>query len=123
MSGPEAEFKSRLVKAVREDGGYARRLEDQFAVGLPDMYIALKGARRPLFAEAKIVRGAWFGPTPRQLHELKLINTLEFHAAIVIGYDPTTRVCYYGAPAEKLLCAECAQASTIPSLLSKLKLL
>jgi hypothetical protein len=62
-----------MVKDVRAYGGYARRLEDKFGVGLPDMILVPKGY--PVFiAEVKLIRGTIFRPTSRQYIELRRIN-------------------------------------------------
>lgn len=70
MSKTENELKTAFIKRLRERNWYARRLEDQFAVGVMDMVVGIPFG--PTVAiEAKIVRGQTFGPTPRQLIELQ----------------------------------------------------
>lgn len=69
----ESQIKGIMIKSVRLAGGYARRLEDQFAVGVPDTILIPKGYP-VFFAEVKLVRGQQFGPTPRQYVELCRIN-------------------------------------------------
>jgi hypothetical protein len=65
----EADHKRKLVaeiKALR--GGWARRVEDRFAVGVLDLI--LKIPNLPIiFAEGKMIDGHKFGPTRRQLEE------------------------------------------------------
>ena len=69
----ESQYKTQMVKDVRAYGGYARRLEDKFGVGLPDMILVPKGY--PVFiAEVKLIRGTIFRPTSRQYIELRRIN-------------------------------------------------
>jgi hypothetical protein len=69
----EADVKRDMVKSMREGGGYARRLEDQYAVGIYDMVLIPPGL--PVFtAEVKIIRANTFSPTPRQFVELQRIQ-------------------------------------------------
>lgn len=67
----ESDYKRRLVKAVNQlPGGWARRVEDRYAVNVLDMIIKLPG--HPMFfAEGKIVDGNLFAPTPGQYEEGK----------------------------------------------------
>lgn len=64
----EADRKRELVKAIRAIGGHARRIEDSWAVGVPDLIIKLPGCP-VIFAEGKIIKGNLFGPTPAQFSE------------------------------------------------------
>ena len=65
----EAEYKRQLVAEVKEfEGGYARRVEDKYAVGVLDLIIKLPGIPLVL-AEGKIVRGNFFWPTLSQFEE------------------------------------------------------
>ena len=69
----EADVKRTMVKSVRDSGGYARRIEDQFGVGIYDVILIPFGL--PVFmAEVKIIRKATFGPTLRQHVELERIR-------------------------------------------------
>jgi hypothetical protein len=66
----EADYKRRLVADIsRRPGGYARRVEDKFAVGVLDMIFKLPGY--PIvFAEAKLLVGGFkFAPSGRQYIE------------------------------------------------------
>lgn len=81
----EAAFKSQMVKDVITHGGYARRIEDQYTVGMPDCIFILPD-RHPCFAEVKRFIGNQFGPTPRQYVELiKIHKSSTKVAACVIG--------------------------------------
>ena len=86
----ESYYKARIVKEVKDAGGYARRIEDQYAVGIPDLTLIPKGG--PVyFAEAKIIKGPW-GATDRQYVDLCRINDTESGAiAFLIGIDERTR--------------------------------
>lgn len=69
----ESDYKTKMVKEIRKAGGYARRFEDRYAVGIIDTLLVPRGY--PAFwAEAKIVRYGKFRPTDRQFIELKRIN-------------------------------------------------
>lgn len=70
MSKTENELKTKLVKDLKEVGWWARRFEDQFAVGVMDMLVAIPYG--PTVAiEAKRVEHQTFAPTPRQYIELE----------------------------------------------------
>jgi hypothetical protein len=80
----ESDYKSLIVKSIRKEGGYARRIEDQFSVGMPDM--VLMPLRCPvIWAEIKVVSGYTFGPTPRQLIELQRLYRSPYSIPCVIG--------------------------------------
>ena len=64
----EADRKLNLVKGVKALGGYARRLEDKYALGLLDLVIKLPG-HNVVMAEGKLIDGNLFAPTPRQYIE------------------------------------------------------
>ena len=66
----EAEHKLNLVKGVKALGGYGRRLEDKFALGLLDLVLKLPG-HNVVMAEGKLIEGNAFGPTKRQYEEGK----------------------------------------------------
>lgn len=77
----EAEVKRKMVASVKEGGGYARRIEDQYGVGIYDLIIIPFGL--PVFmTEVKVIRGAMFGPTLRQHLELERIK----HVGFMTGY-------------------------------------
>lgn len=83
----EADEKRLIVNAIKKHGGYARRLEDQYAVGLPDLFIGLKGLPAVLI-EAKLIRGNIFSPSPRQLQELiKLQSSGATVVPLVMGIN------------------------------------
>jgi hypothetical protein len=64
----EADRKLNLVKGVKALGGFARRLEDKYALGLLDLVIKLPG-HNVVMAEGKLIEGHAFAPTPRQYIE------------------------------------------------------
>lgn len=62
----EADHKRKLVAEVNAlRGGYARRIEDRFAVGVLDLIIKLPELPW-IWAEGKMVDGFKFAPTERQ---------------------------------------------------------
>lgn len=80
----ESHYKADMVKNVRTNGGYARRFEDKYAVGLPDTMFIPKGY--PVFiAEVKLIRSTIFRPTSRQYIELRRINDADNGAGHVYG--------------------------------------
>ena len=82
----EGELKTSMVKNVRVHGGYARRFEDRYAVGLPDTIFIPVGIP-VIIAEVKIVEGFKFAPTDRQYVELERINEHNPRAyGILIGW-------------------------------------
>lgn len=62
----EADHKRKLVAEINAlRGGYARRIEDRWAVGVLDLI--LKPPDCPIiFGEGKMIEGHKFGPTERQ---------------------------------------------------------
>ncbi len=85
----EADVKRKIVKSVQKHGGYARRFEDQFAVGILDTILIPRGL--PVFmAEVKMIRGSTFSPTPRQYVELIRVKNAAYNGGhvipVMIGY-------------------------------------
>lgn len=70
MTHDESWYKTKLVKEGRQFGDYARRIEDKFSVGMPDILYRVKDGSAILI-EAKMITGPTFGPEPRQLIELE----------------------------------------------------
>jgi hypothetical protein len=61
----ESELKTKLVAQIKALGGRGQRFEDKFAIGLLDLGIKFPGLPF-VFAEAKLIIGNSFGPTPAQ---------------------------------------------------------
>lgn len=81
----ESAVKRKIVESIREDKGYARRIEDQFSVGMPDLI--LMPVRCPvIWAEVKMVDGYTFHPTQRQLIELGKLRRPPHSYSMVIGW-------------------------------------
>lgn len=82
----EADAKRRIVENVRKRGGYARRIEDQFSVGFPDLVIQTSAEMPVFFIEAKIIRGQSFGPTPRQYVEMGRLSVSRYSVPLLAGF-------------------------------------
>lgn len=85
----EATRKRKLVAEINAlSGGYARRWEDKWAVGLLDLVMKLPG--HPLvWGEGKMIEGNLFAPTLRQYEEgVKILKA--GMPAILIGWKNQT---------------------------------
>lgn len=95
----ESDYKRELVAEFQRLGHYARRIEDRFLVGFPDLILIPKGM--PIFfCEAKIIRGNSFAPRPRQYVELDRLAISPCAVPCVLGFDegltclhPYAKVC------------------------------
>lgn len=65
----ESDIKRLLVKEMRMEGGYARRIEDKFAVGMPDL-VMIPPDCPVIWLEMKVLTGTILRVTARQLEEL-----------------------------------------------------
>lgn len=113
MANPEANIKRAMVKSVKDAGGYARRIEDQYGVGIFDLILIPFGL--PVFmTEVKIVRSQNFGPSLRQHVELQRIQyvgqTSGHVIPLMIGYKEGTFYFSKLKPAIKL--EECFSVTT-----------
>lgn len=109
----EAEVKRHMVKSMKESGGYGRRIEDQYGVGIFDIILIPFGL--PVFmAEVKIVRISVFGPTARQQIELGRIkhvaNDKGHVIPIMIGWR--NGVYYFSPPKPIIRAEECFSVTT-----------
>lgn len=91
----ENECKTAFCTDVRNSGGFARRLEDQYGVGVPDMLVVPRGG--PVFLiEAKLMRSAKWGATERQGIELKRFQDAVSRSgagyACELGFDPEGKI-------------------------------
>jgi len=111
----EADVKRTMIKSVKAAGGYARRIEDQYAVGMVDTILIPRGL--PVFmAEVKLVKSATFSPSPRQFVELELIekaaNEQGHVVPLVIGYKVDTKTYYFHPPQMFIRCTDCFSVTT-----------
>lgn len=101
----EAEAKRRIVENIKARGGYARRIEDQFSVGFPDLVIQTSEALPVFFTEAKIIRGLSFGPTPRQYVEMSRLAVSRYSVPVLAGWNGSRW--YLHRRIERALVSEC----------------
>jgi hypothetical protein len=98
---------------MRDDGGYARRIEDQYAVGIFDMIIIPRGLP-VFFAEVKMVTNNVFGPTPRQMIELSRLADVAGNAChaipVMIGFQD--HIYYFHKPQLKIDKRDCFSVTT-----------
>lgn len=103
MKQPESELKTKLKEQAKKLGWYARRVEDQFAVGILDMIFVMPGGPT-FFAEVKIVKSCKFGASDRQFIEMARIEKCapldppQYAYAILVGYDPDIDTFYIMGP-------------------------
>ena len=102
----ESDLKTELIKSCRKAGAYARRIEDQYAVGILDMVIVFPG-EPVVFAEGKIMRTGFIRPTERQFLEGDKIQKLQNSnvLAVLIGWREQRM--YVGGWGEQLSMSQC----------------
>lgn len=102
----EADVKADIVRSVRREGGYGRRIEDRFSVGMPDV-ILIPTDCPVVWLEAKIVRDNMFGPTERQLIELRRLRIKPHCTSYLIGWK--AGVHYITLPTRQIHYNDCMQ--------------
>lgn len=110
----ESRVKTALVKKLKERGHYARRIEDQYGVGILDIVTAFKNDDKTWFIEVKIINGNYFGMTERQgIEALKLQKTGNSSVAVcVAGYNEREGTWYISAPTVKVHVDDCMKQET-----------
>lgn len=78
----EADYKRAIVKEIKANSGYARRLEDMFAVGVLDTIICLPETGIFL-VEVKRFSFQQFAPSPRQFEEMRRVAAAHGNTAII----------------------------------------
>ena len=82
----ESDLKRELITQCKKLGWYARRIEDQYAVGVLDVVIVPYSAPT-LFVEGKVTDGLKFAPTPRQFIEgVRIIDSSGFAVPVLVGW-------------------------------------
>jgi hypothetical protein len=109
----ESRIKRVMIKSMLEGGGYGRRIEDQYAVGIYDTILIPLGL--PVFmAEVKMARNGHFGPSPRQMIELQRIHDVAGNGGhvipVVIGWHDD--VYYFHEPKMVINCNDCFSVTT-----------
>ena len=82
----EADFKRDIVRRLLQEGGFARRLEDRYAIGTLDLLLITR--RHMIYAEAKLLKNIVALPARvAQREQIKLVNAVgNPHArALVMG--------------------------------------
>jgi len=82
----EADLKRNVVANIKQRGGYARRIEDAYSVGFPDLVLQTSEELPVFFCEAKIVRGLILAPSPRQLVEMRRLRISRYSWPILAGW-------------------------------------
>ena len=99
----ESDYKRRLVAEVKALGGYARRIEDRFAVGVLDLILKVPN-RHLIFAEGKVIEGYKFAPTARQYEEGKKIIRAGVGAVLIGWQNRVMYLSYWAEKADKRFC-------------------
>lgn len=100
----EAELKRKIVDEIRKEGGYARRIEDKYTVGMPDMFLIPPGCPC-IWVEAKIINGNILQPTPRQFIELNKLWMPPHCYAFTVGWKEG--LLYATTPNQSIHIKEC----------------
>lgn len=94
----EADVKRAMVKDLKSRGCYARRIEDAFSVGFPDMVVLIPDY--PFFpSEVKMIRGNKFGPTGRQHEEMNRMLATGAAFPVWVGWKEGKHYMYPHSPA------------------------
>jgi hypothetical protein len=96
----EAEFKRDLVRQLLKEGGFARRLEDRYAVGTLDLLLLTK--RYLIYAEAKLIKGlAGLPARVAQREQIQIFNDVgNPHARAIVIALKDGMMCF-GLPGER----------------------
>jgi len=81
----ESDFKDFIIRDIRKEGGYGRRIEDRFSVGQPDMFL-IPRLCPAMWIEAKIIAGNLLKPRPRQFIELQRLYRPPHCITYMIGW-------------------------------------
>lgn len=103
----EAEAKRRIVENIKARGGYARRIEDNFSVGFPDLIVQTSSELPVFFIEAKLTGFTSFGPTPRQYVEMNRLAVSRYAIPLLAGWSNENGVWYLHRRAEIALIPNC----------------
>lgn len=103
----EADVKRTIVGCVKARGGYARRIEDQFSVGFPDLVVQTGRDSPVYFIEVKVVRGRKFGPTPRQYVEMSRLAISRYAVPMLVGWHDDKGKFLFHRRAESVCVEDC----------------
>jgi hypothetical protein len=95
----EAEFKRDIVRQLTREGGYARRLEDRYAVGTLDLLLLTP--KYLIYAEAKLLKGIALPARVAQREQIQIFNNVrnEHAYALVVGLKDKS--VGFGLPGER----------------------
>lgn len=91
----EADYKRQMVKEIKDAGGYGRRIEDQFGVGIFDIIMAMPGTEL-VSVEVKRFTGNQFNLSPRQAIEMHRMADAGVRVAAVGVLMPIGRIYIHG---------------------------
>jgi hypothetical protein len=94
----EAEFKRDIVRQLNKEGGFARRLEDRYAVGTLDLLLLTE--RFLLYAEAKLIKGLALPARVAQREQIQLFNKVGNVRAYAIIIGLKDKSVGFGLPGE-----------------------
>lgn len=100
----EATVKVAIVNAIRKEGGYARRIEDKFTVGMPDLVLIPLGCP-VVWVEVKLTKGNQFAPSPRQFIELVKLDRPPHSMSLVMAWKESRL--YVSIPKETVYLEDC----------------
>lgn len=115
----EADVKRGIVKAFKDRGHYARRIEDSFSVGFPDLVLIPKNYP-VFFTEVKLIRGNKFGPTPRQYVEMSRLAISKYAVPTLLGWkDGVHYLTLHCEQADWRDCVEQQEGEALPELFKR----
>lgn len=109
MVSRESKAKTALKKELSDIGHFARRIEDQFAVGVLDMQVAFIHDDKFYLIEAKIVDGQTFGMRDRQFVEALKIKDTGNTAVICLLAGKKDGLWYLHKPSLKTTLSKCVK--------------
>jgi hypothetical protein len=95
----EAEFKRDLVRQLLKEGGFARRLEDKYAVGTLDLLLLTQ--RYLIYAEAKLIKGLALPARVAQREQIQLFNKVGNTRAYALIIGLKDKTVGFGLPGEQ----------------------
>jgi hypothetical protein len=96
----EADFKRDLVRKLLQEGGFARRLEDRYAIGTLDLLLITR--RHMIYAEAKLLKGIIALPARvAQREQIRLVNAVGNPTARALVIGLKDGMMCFGLPGER----------------------
>jgi hypothetical protein len=82
----ESTLKSKMAAEINATGNYARRFEDKFLIGFPDMMVIIRHLPVVFFIEAKMITSSTFEPRARQYLELERLGAGGVGIPLLLGF-------------------------------------